>query len=264
MGKFTHYLITRFNVPVEAWRLDKAGQHTLDDTWLNHRVELFERFCLPSVRQQTQQHFQWILYFDPHTPPVFRKKIESAVEFMPNTSLRFVADMNALLADLGSLIHLSPSPYVMTTRLDNDDAIGRTFIQTLQDHFEEKSNLILNLVGGLYYEVNQNVLTKMKAETCNPHLTLIEQIVPNQKPMTVLAFSHTAIPEEMTIRHLREPGHWLKIIHSRNIKSRLKGKPVFRITTSITEEWGNIPFPLSKWNTVQYLFQRTWKIATSI
>ena len=263
MGKFTHYLITRFNVPVEAWHSDKAGQQTLDDEWLDHRFELFERFCLPSVRQQTQQHFQWVLYFDSQTAPPFRKKIESCIELMPNTSLRYVADINAMLSDLRSLVGLSPSPYVMTTRLDNDDAIGNKFIQTLQDHFEEKNNVILNLVGGFYYEAEQQVLTRMNAETCNPHLTLIEQILPKQEPMTVLGFPHTAVPTEMTIHHLREPGHWLKIIHPRNIKSRLKGKPVFRITSSFTDEWGNISCPLSMWKTGKYLLQRTWQVITS-
>ena len=51
--KFTHYLITRFNVPVKNWDRDKAGKPVLDDAWMHNRLDLFRRYCVPGVANQT-------------------------------------------------------------------------------------------------------------------------------------------------------------------------------------------------------------------
>lgn len=36
--------------------------------WLVNRVELFERYCLPSVRSQDNRHSGWLIYFAPEGP----------------------------------------------------------------------------------------------------------------------------------------------------------------------------------------------------
>ena len=59
-----HVLLTRFNLP-------SAGAESIvraKDGWLRARIELFRRFCLPSVLRQTRQDFKWIIYLDPQSP----------------------------------------------------------------------------------------------------------------------------------------------------------------------------------------------------
>ncbi len=52
MKKFQRYIITRFNLKVEAWTTTKNDQKVRTEDWLKHRFELFEKYCLPSVVNQ--------------------------------------------------------------------------------------------------------------------------------------------------------------------------------------------------------------------
>ncbi len=51
-------------------------RHPRQSGWLEDRVELFERYCLPSVAAQTDRRFSWIIYFDPQSPAWLRQRIE--------------------------------------------------------------------------------------------------------------------------------------------------------------------------------------------
>lgn len=70
--KYKHFLITRFNIPL--WRTkEKDPIHNLD--YLKYRMQLFEDYCFPSVRQQTNQNFVWLCLFDVNTPEEIKKRL---------------------------------------------------------------------------------------------------------------------------------------------------------------------------------------------
>ena len=81
--KFTHYLITRFNVPVKNWDRDKAGKPVLDDAWMLSRLELFRRYCVPGVANQTNKDFTWLIYCDTLTSSGFQADIHQAISDIP-------------------------------------------------------------------------------------------------------------------------------------------------------------------------------------
>ena len=47
MENYSHFIITRFNLNLYAQ--DKHDLPTRTDRWLEHRFEVFERYCLPSI-----------------------------------------------------------------------------------------------------------------------------------------------------------------------------------------------------------------------
>jgi hypothetical protein len=57
MTEITHLLITRFN-------LNYGDLYPYSETWMDHRMALFERYCLPSVLRQRETGFGWRIYFD--------------------------------------------------------------------------------------------------------------------------------------------------------------------------------------------------------
>lgn len=61
MKSFEHLIITRFNLNLYA--RDKHDAPTRTERWLEHRFEIFERYCLPSVAAQTNLEFQVALSF---------------------------------------------------------------------------------------------------------------------------------------------------------------------------------------------------------
>lgn len=70
MENYSHFIITRFNLNLYAQ--DKHDLPTRTDRWLEHRFEVFERYCLPSVAAQTSGNFTWLCLFDAATPEPYR------------------------------------------------------------------------------------------------------------------------------------------------------------------------------------------------
>lgn len=61
-----HFILTRFNL--RLWTKDKKQQPTRTSEWLEKRFQLFETFCLPSIKSQSVKNFKWIVLFDESTP----------------------------------------------------------------------------------------------------------------------------------------------------------------------------------------------------
>ena len=70
-----HYLLTRFNVALP----DSSGIN-LQPAWLDPRIDLFRRFCLPAVEAQTTKDFTWLIMCDPETPDPQRQERLREVE----------------------------------------------------------------------------------------------------------------------------------------------------------------------------------------
>jgi hypothetical protein len=256
MVKFTHYLVTRFNVPVKTWDRDKSGAPTLDDQWMQHRLSLFRVYCVPTIAGQTGKNFQWIIYCSTQTDSNYLKQIEAEVSTVPGAVIRLVEDIESMMADLRHLMKSATTPFVITSRVDNDDGLGKNYIRIIGEHFTETNKKLLNLTGGLLYDPDKKVMTQMKNSLKNHYTSLIEEQTSESEFLTVLGFPHDNPPAGVSIENIYGAGNWLKIIHERNLKSQLKGKPVFRVNKNYFEGIDFKHMPISIGNTVIYTFKR--------
>src|SRR6188768_508769 len=101
---FTHYLITRYNVPFKNWDKDKAGNQVGHEAWMEQRMDLFRKFCIPTIAGQTKQDFHWLIYVDTEINEEHLKAIQEALKAVKNAELRFASDMDGLLSDLRKII----------------------------------------------------------------------------------------------------------------------------------------------------------------
>ena len=76
---FYHFLITRFNLKNPDWDVTKNNEALLDEKWMDERFELFSNYCLPSVINQTNKNFKWLVFFDTSTSKIYQEKIENFV-----------------------------------------------------------------------------------------------------------------------------------------------------------------------------------------
>ncbi|MEP6794894.1 MAG: glycosyltransferase [Saprospiraceae bacterium] len=256
MVKFTHYLVTRFNVPVENWDKDKAGRPTLDEPWMTHRLWLFRKYCVPTIIAQTCQNFQWVIYCDINTSFIKKTQIEESVRMIPGTVIRMVAHQGEMMSDLRKLISAAATPYVITSRLDNDDGLGKNLIQNVQNHFKEVDKSLLNPSAGILYDINEKVMTRMRNSIRNHYTSLIEKNKNAEDLLTVLGFPHDNPPAGVIIENMADDRAWLKIIHEKNIKSQLKGKPVFVKKNIYFDGIKNAEFHFSFVNTMKYTLRR--------
>ena len=235
-GKFTHYLITRYNVPIPGFQMDKSGQSTRDEKWLQHRFALFEKFCLPSVLNQSNKEFNWLIYVDREAPVYYYDQLKTSVQNHPNIHIYQVSDHKECLQHVDQILSKSTTPYVITSRLDNDDAIGINFIQTVQDNFIEKDKVVINLLHGVGYDYIRNVVTLLYNMRNNHFTSLIEIKKMNGGHVTIRGFQHDEVPKTFTVINIPIKYSWLKLFHDRNVKSNVFGYPIFN--SSLEEKFG--------------------------
>ena len=81
---FEHYIITRFNLPIFQAKVAGKESTSCSKEYLQYRFELFEKYCMPSIMNQTCQNFKWLVLFDINTPDEFKQRITKLHNKYPN------------------------------------------------------------------------------------------------------------------------------------------------------------------------------------
>ena len=139
--RIAHFVVTRFNI-----RINDAFKHVrgpviripvdpLNPDWLDVRFRVFEMTCLPSIVGQVEQNFVWIVLVDSQ---LSHRDHDRLLALTKQKKEAFIHTVDAE-TDLASLDWLKPylvegADYVITTNLDNDDALPVRFVAAIQDH----------------------------------------------------------------------------------------------------------------------------------
>jgi hypothetical protein len=250
---FTHYLITRFNIRVSGFGPETMDSSAMDEGWLRERVKLFNTICVPSVIGQRNTNFEWLIYMDPSTSlDEFAHLTESTfpVHFI------FATDYEDMIKDIRLRIVAAPSSFVITTRLDNDDVISSVFIETIQQSFQPRDKLIINLNAGYDYHSNIHLLTKWNRRYRNNFMSLVEDKNADRL-YTVYGFPHWKPPAEAEIVNIEGQPYWIYWRHGMNFSDQEKrGIPVFSkpdpklfsyTVSSISISWKNTLHYFAVW-----------------
>lgn len=252
---FRHYLITRFNLRKQDWEVTKNNEKLLTETWLEDRFWLFENFCLPSVAGQSNKNFQWLLYFDTTTPSEYRKRIEELVQPFSFIKLFYVDGMEAFYPGIKKYVnaHAAQIPYIITSRIDNDDAIHRDFIDEIQKQFHQQRYRVIDCIKGYSLQVSPAVMLGKKEHIFNPFISLIER---NENPQTIWYNYHTAWKKERRITYITHRRLWIAVIHEKNKVNNFNGygnvplekiKNDFSLPASIYKYLEENNIPHKKW-----------------
>jgi len=220
MPTFEHFILTRFNIGLYAKsQKTRWGEHIDPDKWMDSRMVLWEKYCVPSIYAQTNQNFTWIVVFDPQTP---QKYLDRATALL-HPKHRIVLGHNFRQAAKKSIGKVEKERLI-TSRCDNDDSINREYVERIQAKFKRsgKTGLLVFPCGWIWNP--EKVKLYHSRYLKNPFVTLVEK--PQSKVHTVLAHRHTAIGDMFKV-HLLEGGHqWLQIIHGENLANYCHGDQV--------------------------------------
>ena len=219
---FNHYLITRFNLRSEYWDVTKNNEQLLTDEWMDNRMWLFENFCFPSVVGQTNQNFEWLLYFDTNTKEIYKKRILNLVANQLNFKVFFVDAMPSFMPELSKYIALrnKDKPYLISTRIDNDDSIHVDFINEVQKRFDQQEYRAIDFIKGYTLQIEPTYILGKKEQLYNPFISLIEK---NENPQTAFYQDHTYWKRDKKVTQIGEKRLWLSVIHQRNKINRFTG-----------------------------------------
>ncbi|CAJ1928154.1 unnamed protein product [Cylindrotheca closterium] len=154
--------------PGAVWQNDQYDMvHIIYSRFMQHqpnlvklglaRLELFKTFCFPSISQQTNQQFLWIIRTDPELHPTLKDGLIDAVQGMPNVAVIGSNEVKKGSVDRGwrngnatgditegSLFYGSmdliqsyheavDQRTLLETNLDADDGLGLTFVERAQN-----------------------------------------------------------------------------------------------------------------------------------
>lgn len=231
--QFTHLLLTRFNVLVGY----APSAQRIETNWLNSRLVPFERYCLPSVAGQVGAEFRWLMFIDESSPAWFKEKISSFAPLVEPIYVDGPATDQVIARRVMETGFVS-SPYLITTRLDSDDAISKDHLASVQDNFRQRDREFVIFSFGL--QSYRGHLYNVCWHT-NPFLSLIEKVGDNGEATTVFCVAHDRVREANKVRTVLRSPQWLQVLHDSNNESTLRGWP--RLGSSNSHPRFNVSWP---------------------
>ncbi|MFA6448510.1 MAG: glycosyltransferase [bacterium] len=237
MPNFEHYLVTRFNVGLYSGARGEAGDSS-SDNWMEHRFKLFDAFCFPSVKNQSNGNFTWLVLFDAETPPKFRNIIAEYHNSFPAFTPVFV-DLSYGESAAPSLRRYilerkaKDAGHIITTRLDCDDSLHFSAIDEIQKQFNGQKFKPVNFIHGYFYDLAGDAVYETSYD-CNPFISLIEK-VRKGGIATIMNRVHGEWHERKSIAKGRL---WLQVVHDRNLLNTATGKITGFKIENIENEFG--------------------------
>ena len=213
--RIDHVLLTRFNLPSKGPESFIRAQ----EGWLERRVELFENYTIPSVAAQTVAGFHWIVYLDPDSPRWLLDRLAPHVAsgaftpiFREEVTWRDVgADVRQLTGAQGNLL--------ITTNLDNDDALATNFMERIQRLAKPGEATALFLERGLISAGERAYLWR---DRDNAFCSVAEPWSP--EPTTAWRDWHIMLGRHLPVRRAAGAPAWLQVVHRENVSNRVRGR----------------------------------------
>lgn len=255
---FKHYLITRFNLKNKNWDVTKNNESLLTREWMTHRIGLFNNFCLPSVTNQSNKDFSWLLFFDSTTDTDFKEELELLLKSHKHFKAFFIDGMDAFHSSIKTFIDedSKDSPYVITSRIDNDDCIHKDYIKTIQEQFNSQEFMAIDILKGYSLQVSPDIMLGKKEHIFNPFISLIEK---NDSPKTVWFSDHNMWKKESRRVEIANKRLWMSIIHEKNKVNEFDGydnvlwkdiKSDFIVSSIIDTKVSKEIIPHKKWRSL--------------
>lgn len=213
--KFEHYLLTCFNVNKGF----SQGNKRNSPEYLDSRFSLFESITVPSVAAQSCSNFSWLVFFDIDTPDSYKERLNSipkSINFIP-----FYVSWSGEIKDILKKQLKSESKYLVTTNLDNDDAIAENFIEMIQNRLVEEEVYFINFLMG-YMLSNQGLF--MREYYSSPFHTVSERV--SDEIISCLNIPHHLLFElqqkGVPVYQIICQPLWLQMVHGSNIRNKIE------------------------------------------
>lgn len=220
-----HFILTRFNILI--WRQDKDGINVRTTKWLEHRFLLFEKYCLPSIKKQTCPNFEWIVLFDSKTPDCFKTRIMNYQKECPQFIPVFVEpEKGRFFAEVfrSEVIKRMKAPRVLTTYLDNDDALNIRFIEDIQQRISTiNDGTFIYYNDGYQFFADGKYLMRVYYPT-NHFVSVMEKGEPASFRCIFGFGSHATIEKikGVKIEYVNSSLMWCEVVHETNVMNDAK------------------------------------------
>lgn len=230
-----HVLMTRFNMVLPGFR--ESGDLENEDTfnaWLQDRMRIFRDVCLRSILSQSKKPDFWMIGFDEARQhlvepvlqliqnhkwiiPVWQKTVNGQAESARIPFLREIENRR-----------LPQHEWLITSRLDNDDALNRVFWHSLSEYAHSVSSHDPNLSNfwilfpiGAQYGAGD---FRLFFQTNNAFLGRVERLSAEKRGgfATAMHMNHSRVLDAGTVfLPLTRYPMWLQFVHGNNVSNKI-------------------------------------------
>lgn len=229
MNDIIHVVGTRFNVKHPDWDPE------LPPGWMENRIDLFNRYCLPSMRRQLGSDFCWVIFFDRKRSAKYSNFLDKLAE-IAWIEIAFVDCATEIDGYLCRNFSKTDHPF-LTSRLDNDDIVHPYFLREIQDTAIEylskidtsstatkNMTLAIDFPQRLILDADRGDMFRNVARITTPFVSFLTAGGGSAK--SVFAFSHPEVGN-VASKVIKLPGlRTLTVVHGANI---LNGSQVERV-----------------------------------
>ncbi|WP_439490595.1 glycosyltransferase [Algoriphagus sp.] len=221
---FKHLLLTRFNVFYQT-KIQRRGYDP--EVWLVERLDIFLKYCFPSILNQSEKNFIWFFYIDAATPSSVRERLLQA--FKPHPFIVLMSQhyedftlSSSLKEDIE--LHLGKNfEYLISSRVDSDDMLHKDYFLKLKEYFNYQERQAINFTKGMVYETDSGVISEMNHQY-NAFISLIERRK-GDGFSTVYHKKHTDYKYDKIVRNVRiSTPMWCVVIHGLNDSTGFYGR----------------------------------------
>lgn len=221
---FKHFLITRVNI---GYLEGNYRGGLTPDNWLKKRIEIFKAFCLPSVLNQKNKNFTWLLYFDQKTPQDTLHELNKDFEEFNFIQIKTMeggfGELKAILSkDIRELV--KSEEYVITSRVDTDDMLNESFIDKVQSFFKYQDYISINFSKGLVYD-NKSGLLGPTFQRSNAFISLIEKKCSKDLKTVFYKKHREYLDDKDRIEIMAGEYMWVVSVHGLNVSSGFFARP---------------------------------------
>ncbi len=237
MSKFEHFIVSRFNVKFH-WRTGQPTNCTVPSRkWLVNRLKVFETYTYPSICNQTNQDFKWLIFFDGEaTDRDLLKKFDRITPiFMYDYDMcKHVHVSKEIKA------HISPDAgWIISSTLDVDDMYHPDMVQETQNLFT-KEEKVIDFQEGVFYNTKKKYATRYRYRSPSPYLIVMEPLREGCLKTCKLVhhpgmFERFDKVQRVILNRPYRP-MWATIIHGKNTVLEMRGTQ--RVNKKILSEFG--------------------------
>lgn len=177
-----HFVFTNFGIGIK------------DELWLSYRLEVFSNTALPSLANQSNQGFEWIIFVDDALPTLHRTRLETLLRASGlNARTLRVSDYTMVSREILRLIKDVDEAVLVTSRMDDDDCIHEHVIDLIQAEATSEHNisevLLISLKNGIEFLPSDECYRPVEYDTLALALTLVDKTA-GPKSHTITQYAH--------------------------------------------------------------------------
>ncbi len=245
--ELTHVLLTRFNMRTFREQRGIADVQSLQQ-WFDHRLGVFGEVCLPSVVQQSMRPHRWYVGVDGLQPQM----AEPLAELCAGEPWIVLVEQGAddgIFEPFERAMHedgLEDAAVVVTTRLDNDDALALDFVE----HLDAYARAVLAPAGApqdfwLAFPFGAQLSEGVFRSYMHTHNHFLARVVVDgvraSRGATALAEPHSKVFEldQPAFTPLTSAPMWLQNVHGHNVSNKeMSGRLALGPRTRVARRFG--------------------------